>query len=117
MYKNRTSLLYLLDILEAIQSIEQYTESLSFAEFTQDKKTIDAVVRNFEIIGEATRNILPREKEKYFNIPWRKMAGMRDRLIHEYFGVELEIVWKTIKEDLLEIKPLIKKVIEELKKQ
>lgn len=112
--RNRTPKLYILDILEAIQNIEQYVEGLSFDEFVRDRKTIDAVVRNFEIIGEATKSVPEDVKTKYSDIPWKQMAGMRDRLIHEYFGIDLEIVWKTIKDDLPQIKPLIKSIADEL---
>jgi len=79
--------LYINDILEAIEKIKKYTKGLSFEKFSQNEMTIDAVVRNFGIIGEAVKHIPLKIKKKYPNVPWREMAGMRDKLIHEYFGV------------------------------
>lgn len=108
--------LYIDDILEAIDKIENYIEELSFDEFGKDNKTIDAVIRNFEIIGEASKHIPEPVREKYPKIPWKEMAGMRDKLIHEYFGVKLEVVWKTIKKRLPELKILLNEVLEKMNK-
>ena len=99
--------LYLDDILDAIQKIEAYTKGLSYSDFSKDNKTVDAVVRNFEIIGEATKRVSDSIKTKYPGVPWRMMAGTRDKLIHEYFGVNLDILWKAVKEDIPDLKPLI----------
>lgn len=111
---------YLDDILEAIRNIQEYTRGLTFEEFVKDRKTVDAVIRNFEILGEATKRLPERIRKKHPKVPWKDMAGMRDRLIHEYFGVKLDVVWKTIKERLPEVKPLIEEVLikmEEEKRQ
>lgn len=108
---------YVDDILEAIEKIERYVEGLTIDKFARDTKTIDAVIRNFEIIGEATKHITEEMRKEHPNVPWKDMAGMRDKLIHEYFGVKLEVVWKTIKERLPEVKPLIKEVLEEMDKE
>jgi len=85
--------LLLNDIRRAIDRIEQYIENLSFDAFSKDQKSVDAVVRNLEIIGEATKKIPSDFKKKYANIEWKRIAGMRDRLIHNYFGVDYYIVW------------------------
>jgi len=84
--------LYLNDIWEAILKIEKYTKGLSYEEFLNNMMVIDAVVRNLEIIGEATKNLSKEIKSQYPEIPWKEMAGMRDKLIHEYFGIDLDIV-------------------------
>lgn len=100
MPKKRTVRLFLLDILEAIDKIKLYTRDLSYKEFMQDEKTKDAVVRNLEIIGEASKNIPVEIKEKHSRVNWRAMSGMRDKLSHQYFGVSTQIVWETLKIDI-----------------
>lgn len=93
--------LFLDDIIEAITKIEGYTQGQSFDEFYQDSKTVDAVIRNFEVIGEATKNIPDDVRVNYPQIPWKEMAGMRDKLIHEYFGVNLKQYGRQSKTDYL----------------
>jgi uncharacterized protein with HEPN domain len=110
----RDSRLYLDDIFDAIEKIERYVEGLSFEEFSEDPKTVDAIVRNLEIIGEATKRIPEETKVKYSEIPWKLMAGTRDKLIHEYFGVNLQVLWKAVKEDLPPLKRSIKQLLQEL---
>lgn len=105
---------YLEDIIEAINSIEEYTKELTYNVFVKDRKTVDAVVRNFEVIGEATKHIPERIRKEYPKVPWKDMAGMRDKLIHGYFGVKLDVVWKTIKERLPIVKPLIEEALTEM---
>jgi uncharacterized protein with HEPN domain len=90
----RTPKLLLEDILDSGEKILEYTKDITFEQFQNDNKTIDAVIRNFEIIGEAS-NLLPDElKEKYFEVDWYRIRGFRNRIVHDYFGVDLQIIWK-----------------------
>lgn len=93
----------LCDIKEALRRINSYLGDLNYEKFLKDAKTQDAVVRNLEIIGEATKNLSEGLKKRYRNIPWKELAGVRDRLIHQYFGVNFEIVWNIIKHELPEL--------------
>jgi uncharacterized protein with HEPN domain len=88
------------DILESIARIERYVEGLTFEQFQADQKTIDAVVRNLEIIAEAVRHLLADQENLPAAVPWADIAAMRNILIHEYFGVDVNIIWQTILEDL-----------------
>ena len=97
---------YIQDILEALGEVEEFTAGMQFEDFVEDKKTINAVVRSLEVIGEATKRIPDSLREKHSKIPWKRMAGMRDKLIHEYFGIDLEIVWEVVNTELPPIKPL-----------
>jgi uncharacterized protein with HEPN domain len=103
--------LFLYDIKEAIEKIEAFTENISFEEFRYDAKTIDAVLRNMEIIGEASKNIPKGIRDKHNNIDWKAIIGMRDTIAHKYFGISLQIIWKTIEERLPELKETIEKII------
>ena len=103
---------YLQDIHEAIDKIEMFVQGMDYESFAKDDKTIFAVIRGLEIIGEATKKIPERVREQNPGVPWREMAGMRDKLIHDYIGVDTEVVWKTIKEDLRAVKLEISKLLE-----
>ncbi|OIP33139.1 MAG: DUF86 domain-containing protein [Deltaproteobacteria bacterium CG2_30_66_27] len=94
------------DILEAIHKIRRYVSGLSFDEFQSDDKVVDAVVRNLEVIGEAARHIPPEMESRHPDLPWVEMRGMRNVLVHEYFGVNLSILWHTIQQNL---PPIIEK--------
>lgn len=105
MSKNkRTSLLFLKDILDSIQKIEKYTEGLSLEQLKKQEMVVDAVVRNFEIIGEAVKKVPKDIKRKYPEVAWKEAAGFRDILIHDYFGIEIQAVHDTIKNNLPEFK-------------
>ena len=88
------------DIQEAIEKIQRYTEGLSFHQFTKDSMLVDAVIRNLTIIGEATSHIPDEIQSKADDLPWSEMRGMRNIVVHEYFGVSLRVLWDTIQHDL-----------------
>jgi uncharacterized protein with HEPN domain len=88
------------DIKEAINRIISYTLKMDYEEFQQDYKTQDAVIRNIEILGEATKLLSNETKSKYPDIPWKEIAGTRDRLIHDYFGVNIDIIWDIAKTEI-----------------
>lgn len=103
--------LYLKDILAAIESIEDFIAGMDLEGFKVDDKTSSAVMRKLEIIGEAVKQIPDDIRQEYPQIPWKEMAGMRDKLIHFYFGVDYHLVWKTITERLPHVKQDIEKVL------
>lgn len=104
---------YLADIQEASQNISQFISGMTWEEFSQDQKTIYAVVRAFEIIGEASKKVPLSVRKRHPKVPWKQMAGMRDKLIHEYFGVNFEVLWKTTQEDIPLVQQLIALVLKE----
>ncbi len=103
--------LLLNDIRQAIDRIEQYIKNLSFDTFSEDRKSVDAVVRNLEIIGEAANRLPDELKEKYSEIEWHKVVGLRHRIVHEYFGIDLEIIWQILHKDLPELKQKLTQII------
>ncbi len=100
------------DILAAITNIEKYIGGLSFDEFRADQKTVDAVIRNLEVIGEATRHLSTDHEGLPADVPWADIAGMRSILVHEYFGVDLSIVWQTVTQDLPSLRAHLRRLLE-----
>jgi len=98
------------DILECIEKIENYIGDMEFGDFESDSKTIDAVVRNLEIIGEASKYIPNEIKKEYGNVDWKGIVGVRNRIIHEYFGVDLDIIWRIIEREI----PMLKEQVEQI---
>jgi uncharacterized protein with HEPN domain len=105
---------YLHDIINAVEDATSFVEGMSFEQFTKDHKTVNAVVRSLEIIGEAAKNIPATLRDTHPEIPWNKMAAMRDRVIHGYFGVDNKTLWTTVKEDLPPLKQLIEKMLKDI---
>ncbi len=103
---------YLRHILDAIHRIETYIEGITYENFIDNNLVQSAVIREIEIIGEATKNLAGEFSDKYPNIPWRKMVGMRDKLIHDYLGVDLDAVWDTIEKDIPALKNKLRNFIE-----
>ncbi len=96
----REFILYLEDMFQSMQRIEEYLGDLDFRKFKMTYMVVDAIIRNFEIIGEASKNIPPEIQEKYPEIPWRKMYGLRNLIAHEYFGIDYEMIWEIEKNNL-----------------
>jgi uncharacterized protein with HEPN domain len=113
----RTDSDFLRHILEAARRTIAYTEAMTCKRFFEDIKTQDAVIRNIEIIGEATKNLSDELRNNHPEIPWKNLAGMRDRLIHHYFGVNLDIVWGVVKEELPQLLLDINKIEEMLRQK
>lgn len=95
------------DILSAIEKIEEYTSKMTFLQFKKNQLVIDAVIRNFEIIGEASNHIPITIQNLHPNVPWRQMISLRNFLIHEYFGIDLNIIWQTARIHLPELKKIL----------
>lgn len=105
---------YVADIVDAIEKVESFTKGMTFGAFEKDAKTNFAVIRAFEIMGEAVTKIPSSVRNKHKNIPWKEMSGMRNKLIHEYFGIKPRVVWKTIKQDLPKVKPYLQAILNDL---
>ncbi len=98
------------DICEAIDRIEQYISGMSFDVFSKDRKSVDAVVRNLEIIGEASNRLPADFKNSHSQIQWHKVVGLRHRIVHEYFGIDLQIVWQILQKDLPSLREAISQI-------
>jgi len=106
---------YIQDILESIEAIEEYVQFTTEEQFYRNRQVQDAVLRRLEIIGEAVKKLDEDFKNRYPEIPWKKIAGLRDVLIHEYFGVSLKRIWRVIKIDLVDLKFKISRIWEEIR--
>ncbi len=105
------------DICQNMQDAEEFIYGLSYDQFVTDKRTFNAVVRSLEVIGEAAKNVPDEIREKYPLVPWKEMAGMRDKVIHFYFGVDREAVWIAVKDRIPVVKPLIEQILKDLEKK
>jgi len=99
--------------VSAMSNAEAFTEGMQFEDFARDNKSTYAAVRALEIIGEAVRKVPPSVRNRYPPIPWKEMGGMRDKLIHEYFGVNLRTVWDTIQKDIPPLKPIFNQILDD----
>ena len=105
---------YLRDIMDAIEKVERFTEGMDLRQFSADDKTVFAVIRALEVTGEASKKIPTAVQRQSPEMPWREMAGIRDKLIHQYFGVNLNVVWKTVQEDLPALKTPIARILKKV---
>ncbi len=111
----RDDSVYLSHILDAFRQIAEYTEGMDYDRFRTTRIVQDAVIRQFEVVGEATKNLSSGFRGRHETIPWKDLAGFRDKLIHQYFGVDLEIVWNTIRDDLPMLMDAVRKIIHGVK--
>jgi len=114
---SRDSTQFLLDILDSINDIEEFIKGIEFDKFSGDKKTVYAVMKALEIIGEAAKNIPNALKDEHPEVPWKFMAGIRDKVVHGYFVVDLPIIWSTAKRDVPSLKEPIVEMLEEIEKR
>lgn len=112
--RGKKDLLYLHHIMESLTLISQYLSNVDIATFKESQQLQDAVVRRFEVVGEAAKRVSPELRNQYPNIPWRHMVGMRDNLIHDYEMVDYELVWSTYRKDVPSAIEVIQQVIVEL---
>jgi uncharacterized protein with HEPN domain len=112
MKEGRTHRDFLADMLEALSKAGQFVEGMTYEQFSKDDKTVYAVTRALEIIGEAAKRVPAEVREQHRNIPWREISGMRDKLTHDYFGVNLFVVWRTVTEDLPSLESSLRSLLE-----
>jgi uncharacterized protein with HEPN domain len=113
---SRNVSLYIRDILQNMQEAAEFILGMSYEQFVNDKRTFNAVLRSIEVIGEAAKNVTDEVRSRYPDIPWKEMGGMRDKVIHFYFGVDKEVVWFVVKDRLPSLRPLIEKVLIEVER-
>jgi uncharacterized protein with HEPN domain len=111
----RDVVFYLADIVENMDDAVDFIGAISYGDFIKDKKTVNAVVRSIEIIGEAAKHVPAGIQEKNPLVPWKNMAGMRDKCIHDYIGVDYETVWYVVKDDIPEIRPMIQSLLDDVR--
>jgi uncharacterized protein with HEPN domain len=111
----KDDIVYLNHIIDAISRIEEYVHGLTYDDFIENYLIQDGVIRQIQVIGEATKKISYNTRGKYPDIPWKDIAGMRDKLIHDYFGIDLDAVWDTVEKDIPLLKDEIQTIIKELK--
>jgi len=112
----KEDIVYLKHILDAISQIEEYVGDVEYEDFMLNRLIQDGVIRQLEILGEATKRLSNEIREKYPDVPWKDMAGMRDKLIHGYFGVDITAVWDTVKKDIPSLKNEIENIVKEQEK-
>ena len=108
---------YLRDVLQAMEEAESFLAGLSYEEFAQDEKTQNAVQWSLMVVGEAAKKLRPELREKAKSLPWQDMMGMRDRMVHGYFSIDLRVVWKAVKEDIRHAKPRIQQMLHDLERE
>ena len=113
----RTTLEFVRDIVEAMEKAQRFTNGMDYSDFAGDERTIFAVARALEIVGEATKNVPDNTRKRFPQVPWRLMAGMRDVLIHGYFDIDVEVLWKTATERVSQVMPVVQSCLNELEEQ
>lgn len=107
---NKNDLAYIDHILDCIRKVQRFSRGLDLKKFSENELVQDAIIRNIEVIGEASKKISTDAKKTYPEIPWKEITGMRDKLIHDYLGVDTQVIWKTIKKDIPELRRLLKEI-------
>jgi uncharacterized protein with HEPN domain len=108
---------YIRDMLGSVDAVREFVEGMTLEDFRGDRRTIFAVTRAIEILGEATKRIPKSVRDKYPEVPWKEMAGMRDKLIHEYFGADVDTLWHTAQEDIPQLGVLVSRLMVELTRE
>ncbi len=112
----RSSRLLIVDILDSIKNIETYTANISYDDFIHNRQVSDAVNFNLQVIGEAANRISSEVRDRFNVVKWRRIIGLRNRIVHDYFGINYEMIWKIINKDIPELKYLLEEVLEKLEK-